>query len=376
MKSAEEIVEAIAKASNWNERIGLIRKIPESFGTAQQPSIYASIAKHAYVPRIDSEFAYVHWRDEYELSNIESIYIIVKNRTNEFSDISVNNLSQIIFDHPGTLRIFRLIMGFTTQEFAEACSIHSISKGSKGVGKSTLKNMESGKPIKIEIALECAIVIDSIMSASLFPPKGSVGGLRSKLDKPDTSEGWESIRRFALHGVPLPVLLHQRAYGGAFRQLLDATSSSRGDLIEDPVEAIFRSEGIPYIRTGAHNQSAIESRFGLSVRPSPDFVVFDQRTGVLRAILECKGAQDGGTARDKAARFRALRAECQRLGGVPLFAVLSGVGWRRVADALGPVIRETDGRTFSPTTLVEMIETEPFPGLRNTAIDINKETRS
>lgn len=48
----------------------------------------------------------------------------------------------------------------------------------------------------------------------------------------------------------------------------------------------------------------------------------------------------------------------------PLFAVLAGVGWRRTQDALGPVIRDTDGRAFTITTLAEMIDVEPFPGLR------------
>ena len=73
------------------------------------------------------------------------------------------------------------------------------------------------------------------------------------------------------------MLLHQRAYGGAFRQLLDATSGARGDLVEDPVERFFAEERIPYIRTGTHNQAAIEERLGLTVRPAPDFVIFDNR---------------------------------------------------------------------------------------------------
>ena len=162
-------------------------------------------------------------------------------------------------------------------------------------------------------------------------------------------------------------MLHQRAYGGAFRQLLDATSSQRGDLLEDPVEELYVQHGIPYVRTGAHNQASVQERFGLTVRPAPDFVVFDNRNASLRAILECKVANDGGTARDKAARFRSLRVEANRLGGVPVFAILGGLGWRRTADALGPVVRDTDGRTFTVATLGEMITVEPFPALRGLA---------
>ena len=83
----------------------------------------------------------------------------------------------------------------------------------------------------------------------------------------------------------------------------------------------------------------------------------------LLALLECKVANDGGTARDKAARYASLRGEANRLGGIPLFAMLAGLGWRRTADALGPVVRDTDGRVFTLPTLAEILTVQPFPRL-------------
>ncbi len=201
------------------------------------------------------------------------------------------------------------------------------------------------------------------MAGTLFgdPP----GDLRSKQDKPDTAGGWRTVQCFAADGVPYSLFLHQRHYGGAFRQVLDATSGPRGALIEDAVEALFRQSGIPYIRTGSHNQGEIQERFEVRVAPAPDFVVFDN-SGTLRAILECKGANDGGTARDKALRFERLHDEAVRLGGVPLLAVLGGIGWARVNDTLGPVLRDTDGRVFTLATLPEMLTVSPFPTLVGT----------
>ena len=102
------------------------------------------------------------------------------------------------------------------------------------------------------------------------------------------------------------------------------------------------------------------------MRPAPDFVIYDE-TDTVRAILECKGANDGGTARDKAARFRSLRTEAARLGGVPVLAVISGLGWTRVMDALGPVVRDTDGRVFTLRTLPQMLTVAPFPQLMGTS---------
>ena len=80
-------------------------------------------------------------------------------------------------------------------------------------------------------------------------------------------------------------------------------------------------------------------------------------------MLECKAINDGGTARDKASRFRTLRTESVRLGGIPLVAVLSGLGWTRVNDTLGPVVRDCDGRVFTLANLEEMLLVSPFAQL-------------
>lgn len=143
---------------------------------------------------------------------------------------------------------------------------------------------------------------------------------------------------------------------------MSPTSERRGDLIEDAVEQIFLDEGIPYVRTGAHNQHQIAEEFQVTVLPAPDFIVYDG-SNALRAMLACKGANDGGTARDKALRFERLRDESIRLGGIPLIAVLAGLGWTRVNDTLGPVVRDCDGRVFTLATLPAMLTVAPFPTL-------------
>jgi len=361
--TASEIAGAVHSASTWDARVALIRRVPEQFGTAQQASVYAAIAKQVYVPHLKADFAYVHWRDEYELAPIADAYRLAHELTDGFSNVEPDHLRGVLSEKPETLSIFRLLLGLTRQEFSEACSLVAEQSSLPKVGKGRVDGMEGGRKPTTDIAKVCATVIDLMMTGQMFPAQPVGSTLRRKLDKPDTSTGWASVRYYAEHGVPLSMLLHQRQYGGAFRQLIDATSTQRGDILEDPVEDLFVENGIPFIRTGSHNQAEIETRFGITVRPAPDFVVFDHNDA-LRALLECKGASDGGTARDKASRFRSLRAEANRVGGVPVFAVLGGVGWRRTQDALGPVIRDTDGRTFTAATLSEMIETEPFPGLR------------
>lgn len=349
----------VAAAATWNARVALVRQVPERFGIAQQANVYADIAERAYVPSLTPEFGYVHWRPEYELESVEAAYRRAAGATGDFARVTREDIAHVIEDTPITLRVFRLLVGLTGAEFAEATVAVSpdspVSKGRVGA-------IEGGRAASAVEADACAGVVDEIMSGRMFPG-GQPGSLRPKIEKPDTRDGWDTVRVFAANGVPLDTFLHQRAYGGAFRQLLDATSSLRGDVLEAPVEALFQEAGVPYLRTGAHNQLAIAEHFGITVRPAPDFVVFDQ-TDAVRAMLECKGASDGGTARDKAGRFQTLRAEGQRLGGVPVFAVLGGIGWRRTRDALGPVVKHTDGRVFTLATLPEMLDAEPFPALK------------
>jgi hypothetical protein len=352
---------AVAAAADWNDRVALIRKVPEVFGKALHRNVYSRIAEWAYVPNLAPDFAYVHWRDEYELASVEEAYRLAYELTEGFTVTDVETLTAAISAQSKTLQIFRLLLGLTAQEFAIATQIVAERHGVKALTGGRIKSLEAGTACSEETARSCALVIDEGMRGALFGVAPS-GAVQPKIHKPDTLEGWTTVQRYAAEGVPLAVFLHQRHYGGAFRQLLDATSSRRGDILEDAVEALFQENGVSFIRTGSHNQEEIARRFELTVRPSPDFVIFNG-SNTLRALLECKVANDGGTARDKAARYATLRAEANRLGGTPLFAVLAGLGWRRTADALGPVVRDTDGRVFTLPTLAEMLSVQPFPGL-------------
>ena len=274
---------------------------------------------------------------------------------------------------PRTLLVFRTLLGLTKDEFAHSTLLAGGPEDLAALSSSQIDTMErsaidaprANTPAALAKATAQAHIasktIVMAMNGELFgdaPP-----GLRSKQQKPDTAEGWDSVRGYATDGVPLKVFLHQRHYGGAFRQVLDATSTLRGNLIEDAVEALFTARGVSFIRTGSHNQADIARRFEVHVTPAPDFVVFDPADDSLKAMLECKGTNNGGTARDKALRFSRLRAESVRLGGIPLIAVLGGIGWARINDALGPVVRDTDGRVFTLSTLSSMLEVAPFPGL-------------
>lgn len=353
-------IETVFAADSWNRRVSLIRQIPEEFGIARHREVYGAIAQAVYVADLAPDFAYIHWRDEYELSAITRAYQKAFDLTQGFKYTTVDMLEHVVATEPETLRIFRLFLGFTTQEFAASSSITAAQIDARPLSNGLVKSLEAGRRARGLSARIAAMVIDQTMRGELFPP--GPGEVRSKINKPDTMSGWTTIRQYAAENVPFSVFLHQRHYGGAFRQLLDSTSGRRGNLLEDAVKELFHLRNIGFIRTGPSTRMRIADKFGLTVVPAPDFVIHD-RSETLRAILECKQANDGGTARDKASRFASLRSEAVRLGGVPVFAVLAGLGWRRTGDTLGPVVRDTDGRVFTVKTLESMMTVDPFPAL-------------
>jgi hypothetical protein len=350
----------VSSTTTWDERIEEIRRIPELFGEAQQAAVYAAVATRLYRPHLVAQIAYVQWRDEYELRQIQETYKRAFELTAGFSTVGVDELSEVLHQEPRTLRIFRLIIGYTSNEFSVAAREAATLNGLAPLTKARVDAIERGSTPSADSARACAWAIHLLMTGEMWDV--ATGDFRSKLEKPDTAEGWDTVRGFARAGVPYYVLLHQRHYGGPFRTLLDATSSARGDVLEIPLEELLVREGVPFLRTGSSNQGEVALRFNLTVRPAPDFVVFEgSRT--LSAIIECKQANDGGTARDKASRFSTLAGEARRLGGIPVFAVLDGLGWQRVPDALGPVVRHTNGRVFSLATLEQILTVQPFPRL-------------
>jgi hypothetical protein len=372
----EPTIEAIIGADSWPQRIRQLQLVPRRHGIENHQDIYAAVARALYLPHLAPDFAYIYESSFYEAEHFFQAYTEADRLTTSFTQVAEVDLTVALLECPRALLVFRTLLGLTKEEFAQSTVLAGAAINLGGLTPSQVDRMERStipirRPTTPAVIAKAesegrlaARTITMVMNGSLFGE--APDGLKTKQSKPDTADGWNSVRSFAVDGVPLKVFLHQRHYGGAFRQVLDATSGRRGDMLEDAVEALFTANRISFVRTGTggDNQAEIVRRFEIRVTPAPDFVVFDPIDGSLKALLECKGTNNGGTARDKAPRFASLRAEAIRLGGIPLIAALAGMGWARINDALGPVVRDTEGRVFTPSTLASMMDVQPFPSLR------------
>lgn len=287
--------------------------------------------------------------------------------TDHFTRTDAATLAAALHATPGALSALRMVVSLTPNELAVTCKL--LDPDAK-ISGNAIKGFERSEPVDDPRPARTALV-DAVVAAVkavmdrqvLGVPPEAAQNFHSKLDHADARGGWPSVQDAAEHGVPYSQLLYQRYVGGAWRQVQDAYSEVKGDnVLELPLERLLRSEGIPHWRapSGASGARATGERYGLN--PGPDFVIPADEPAV---IIESKVAEDGGTARDKAARIKNL-ARTGNDRGLVVCAVVDGKGWAERPAALLDVVLATDGRTYSLATLNHLLSVPEIAGLRGT----------
>lgn len=287
--------------------------------------------------------------------------------TNHFTNTDQATLEAALHAAPGALSALRMVISLTHNELAATCKL--LDPSSKFSGDA-IKGFERSDPEPAPSPRRSALVatvvatIRAVMDRRLLGvPDEATANFHSKLDHADARGGWPSVQHAAEHGIPYSRLLYQRYVGGAWRQVQDAYSEVKGDnILELPLERMLLSEGIPHWRSpsGASGARATAEKFGLN--PGPDFVIPDDEPAV---IIESKVAEDGGTARDKAARIKDL-ARAGNTRGLVVCALVDGKGWTERPTALLDVVLATDGRTYSLSTMSLLLSVPEVASLRGT----------
>lgn len=345
---------AIVLSKSGSDRNAARALLAESYLAATQPSFHL-------IPRgeaMASEGDFV------------AAYDALAQATSDFTDISALTLSTALDQEPASLAPLRMIVGFTLNELAVAMTTLDPSNPVTG---GRLKNFErkprpagSAKAARSNLIAGIAQTVMALMDRSLLAvPATSEEVFHSKLDKRDTRNGWTSVATNA-QGVPYSALLYQRYVGGVWQVVQAAYSEAKGDrLLELPVATMLDTEHISYYRarTGASGATETAELFG--IRPGPDFLLPAKTPTV---VIETKIGEDGGTVRDKAARITNLASAAQARGLVAC-AVIDGKGWRERANALADVVIATGGRTYSLSTLDQLLGVPEVAALRGTTPD-------
>lgn len=312
----------------------------QGFVAATQPSFH-------YIPKGDAMATEAAFEDAYRQ---------LAAYTNDFSNISTSTLTAALTQSPEILAPLRMILGFTYNELAWAMKLaHPGSRTSGGTLKSFERSPSPDKtPAKrTEMISTIVDAVIAVMDRSILQvPESARAFFHSKLDKRDTLQGWNTVAA-STGGVPYSALLYQRYVGGVWRQVQDAYSEVKGDnLLEQPIADLFDDHRVPYYRSGSGASGAAQTADAFGLSPGPDFVLPEESPTV---IIESKVAEDGGTARDKAARIKNAADAAKDRGLLPC-AVVDGKGWSERPNALVDVVIATDGRTYSLSTLPHLLD--------------------
>ena len=135
---------------------------------------------------------------------------------------------------------------------------------------------------------------------------------------------------------------------------MDASSSIKGDLLELAVVRLFEAHAIPFYRTRAREKLP-------GWEQAPDFLLPTRERPTV--AIEAKLAEDGGTARDKAARVERFCHEARQKEVFPI-AIIDGKGFFRINDVTAPIIRNTQGETYTLKTLERILKIPHIAMLR------------
>jgi hypothetical protein len=190
-------------------------------------------AAKTFTHHLSMTFQAVAWNKDilYEEQAFQASYEKVSEATAGFTIVGEGDLAGLLVSYPPSLLVLRCIAALSLDEI----SLLLKETGDIALSKDQMRVLELGREIGKADAtrwlqasrLLARTITQSIAGELLELPK-SVGNdlFRGRKDKPDTRQGWESVRALAEAGVPYWRLLYQRYVGGFFRQAMDASSST------------------------------------------------------------------------------------------------------------------------------------------------------
>ena len=355
--SKSDKLRALSEAAGSLEK-GVIKEVAECYFSEDEEireRAFEALRQTAqkFADSLQTFFEFVPWDSTivWDEKEFEVAYSVVERETRSFADVEERTIERILTAHPETLLIFRMIVGLTLDELS-----FILQEMGFLISKDELREVErKGTPLRGKLAEKwgkavrgvASVIFRGVEEGLLNVPEGvDISAFKRRTEKIDTREGWESVRKAALKGVRYVDLLYQRYIGGIFRQVADASSSLKAEILEGPIETLLTKEGIPFYRTRPRERIK-------GWEPVPNFFIPSKEEPLI--VIEAKVAKDGGTARDKASRIEKLARVAQKHKAI-LIAVIDGKGFKRLNDVLVPILAHTRGLTFSSAMLPQMVE--------------------
>ncbi len=293
---------------------------------------------------------------EYPL--FEKGYETLKAATGGFSTLSSESIFSAVCSVPIVFVVLRTMLGFTPPEWAYVASrrtgvevtqhhVRALDRRIRISPETPLRETGvAGKRLHALVQTACALLREGA-------PAVDASSIH-RLDKADTRNGLDGVRRLAGMGSPYAMLLYERFLGRPFAGHRDSVSDLIGDGLESAIEEVLSKSMISFRKT--RRAERIEG-----FDQAPDFIIPSEFNP--QVVIEAKITEDDGTARDKVTRIQhlgELSVSGISPGGQPRFEVIACIGGRGFGvrrEDMRQLLVATRGKVFTARTLGQMVET-------------------
>lgn len=299
------------------------------------------------MPRGNAFVTYEEFRDGYEALRLA---------TNGFLELTLETCWAALRSDSRAFIAIRAILGVTPPEWRDLTTEETGERFSANAARAIDKNVKRSATYfaRARPGVTLRRVESMLAAACIALGRGAVEapeGLIHRLEKIDTVEGLQSVRRVAQDDVPYAVLLYERFLGRPYASHRDAVSELVGDVMETAIEDQLARARVPFRKTKrAERVPGFEQ--------APDFFVPDEIAP--HVVIEAKISSDDGTARDKVARILRLAhmRDDREARGDPtweLIACIDGRGFGVRRQDIRDVLVATRGKLFTAATLQDLI---------------------
>ena len=294
-----------------------------------------------------------------EYPRFREAYEVLKRKTSAFRNFTPQTIWVAMREDSLIFVVLRSILGVTPVEWADLAATDLGSDVTQGAARSFDKSCRTNKdyvtnlnymrsPKAIERMEALVEVAHKYLSEGA--PAGAADTVH-RLNKVDTAEGLDSLRRAADLDVPYPALLYERYLGRPFATHRDAVSELVGEAMEAAVESRLHKAGVSARKTKRAERVP-------NFDQAPDFIIPDENAPAV--VIEAKITNDDGTARDKVARILRLvelsRRRLQSEGtGFQVVACIDGRGFGVRRQDMRDLLTELNGKVFTLRTLDQLV---------------------
>lgn len=328
---------------DWQELIDNLEHLVDATFADLQSSFLAMPKGSAFVE-------YPRFREAYEA---------LKRATSAFRDFTPQTIWAAMREDSLVFVVLRSVLGVTPGEWADLAATDLGSDVSQGAARDFDKrcrterdyvaNLRPTRATKAHERLQALVEI-----AHKYLSEGAPAGAADtvhRLNKVDTAEGLDSLRRAADLEIPYPALLYERYLGRPFSTHRDSVSELVGEAMEGAVESRLHDAGVS-------NRKTKRAERVPGFDQAPDFIIPDEHTPSV--VIEAKITNDDGTARDKVTRLTHLaelsrRRERSGEQGFQVVACIDGRGFGVRRQDMRDLITELDGKIFTLRTLDQLV---------------------